>query len=239
MSITRARHSALQAKLIELKNDLKKINNYLKGIRREIDINEIEISGYDLFNLWLNRTIFHLDVEADEIFSSLGILTDLTEVNFAKYIDLYSNFIVHLSNAIESGLATNGFDILNKLSPHFNANFILEIKDETDKSAVIRFWEGTKQIPQTRAICETHDQDPVIAVTNFDESDKDLKVTKVELKSCCKDASENALSRIHNSLAWIDYLQKHKTPKQEKPTTYTVLSTGCHQEFGISELIFR
>ena len=51
IAITRARHIALQEKLVKLKNDLKKINKYLRGIKRTIDGEEIEISGSDLFNL--------------------------------------------------------------------------------------------------------------------------------------------------------------------------------------------
>ena len=196
---------------------MKEINNYLRGLRKQTDDGEIEISGYNLFDLWLNGTIFHHDTEAHELFSSLGILNDLTETNFTKYIGLYSNFIIHLSGIIESGLNTKGFDILNKLSPHFDAKFVLAV-GKPDKAAVIKFWEGTKNTPQTLAICEIHDQDPVIAITNFDEYENDgnLESTKVEIKSCCQDAANNALKRIHNALAWINYLEKHGQ-KQAKP----------------------
>lgn len=215
MSIRQARHKALLENLIELKQNLKEINKYLRGLNTQTKDSETNISGSELFNLWLNGTIFHHDVEAYELFSSLGILNDLTEINFTKYIGLYSNFIIRLSLIIESGLNTNGFDVLNKLSPHFDAKFVLEVND-SEKPAVIRFWKGTKDIPQTLAICEDHDQDVVILVDNFDESRVSLEETKVELKACCKNATEIALSRIHQAKAWIDHVEKHGQPKQNK-----------------------
>ncbi len=44
-----------------------------------------------------------------------------------------------------------------------------------------------------------------------------MKSKKVELKYCCQDVANNALKRIHKSLAWINYLEKHGQNKQEKP----------------------
>ena len=87
---------------------------------------------------------------------------DMTKVDFAKYIGPYSNFIIRLSNLIESGLETNSFDVLGRSSPHFNADFVIEIKDEAEKPAIIKFWEATKRFSQILAICEVHDQDTVI-----------------------------------------------------------------------------
>lgn len=216
-AIARARHSAFRQRLVELKKDLKEVNNYLHGLKRETPDGEFEISGQDLFDMWLNGTLFHHDVDADELFSSLGMMKDLTEVDFAKYVGLYSNFIIHLSAAIEYGLETNGFDVLNKLSPHLDAKFILKVTEERDKAAVIRFWNGSKQFPQTLAICEEHDQDPVIVVSDFDADSADIGQAKIELKSCCKSAAENALARIHHALAWVDYLEKHGRVKQKEP----------------------
>lgn len=217
MAVARARHAAFQARLAGLKKDLKEINNYLHGLQQETPDGEFEISGQELFDLWLNGTLFHHDVEADELFSSLGLIKDLTEVDFAKYVGLYSNFIIHLSAAIEFGLETNGFDVLNKLSPHFDAKFVLEISAESDKAAVIKFWNSSKQFSQTLAVCEEHDQDPAIVVNDFDQDSADLQQAKVELRSCCRNAAENALARIHHALAWIDYLDKHGQIKQDKP----------------------
>ena len=217
MANARARHAAFRDQLTGLKKDLKEINNYLHGLTRETPDGKFEISGQELFDMWLNGTIFHHDVEADELFSSLGLLKDLTEVDFAKYVGLYSNFIVQLSAAIEFGLETNGFDVLNKLTPHFDSKFVLEVTDETDKAAVIKFWNGSKRFPQTLAICEEHDQDPVIVVSGYDQNTVDLQRVIVELKSCCRNAAENALTRIHHALAWVDYLDKHGQIKQNEP----------------------
>ena len=56
-------------------------------------------------------------------------------------------------------------------------------------------------------------------ISNSNENNNSTNEIKVELKSCCRNASENALKRIHHALAWIDHLEKYRTAKQEKPTT--------------------
>lgn len=107
--------------------------------------------------------------------------------------------------------------MLNKLSPFFDAKFVLEITGEEDKAAVLRFRNATKRFAQTLSVCDEHDQDPVIFVGNYNENDSDLRQAKIELKSCCKAAADAALARIHHSLAWIDYMQKQGQPEQKDP----------------------
>lgn len=217
LAVNRARHVSLREEMIKLQEEFKEVNRHLRGIYRETENGEIvppTVSGYDYFLLWLNGTIFHTDPAAEELFDSLDILKDDTDVNFAKFVGLCSNFIIHLAAVIESGLKMNGFDLLNQFTPHTHANYVLEITSEEGKAAVIEFWQGTKRFAQTLSVCPEHDQDTVIVVGNFDENAPDPQNAKVELKSCCEATSKLAVKTIEYCLTWIDHAQKHEMPPQ-------------------------
>ena len=218
MAVNRARHITFREELIKLQADWKAINKRLLGIRRETESGTVLLySGHELFLLWLNGTIFHPDVDAEELFSSLGELLDVTEVGYAKHVGLCSNFIVHLAAAVESGLNTNGFDLLNEFAPHTRPKFVFNVADEDRKAAVIRFWKWTKRFPQTLSVCEEHDQDTVIVVDGLDEGSPDLQGVKVELRSCCDSAVDRALAVIEFCLAYVDNAERHGPPSPKEP----------------------
>jgi hypothetical protein len=214
--INRARHIAYREELIKLQSDWKEINKRLHGMSRDTENGLVPIhTGYELFMMWLNGTIFHPDVDAENMFSSLGLLMDVIEVEYAKHIGLCSNFIVHLAATVESGLNTDGFDLLNEFTPHTHPKFVINVANEEWKAAIIKFWQGTKRFPQTLSICEDHDQDTVIVVDGFDESTSSLQNVKVELRSCCQNAGQRASTVIQHALAWIDNAEKHGPPPQK------------------------
>lgn len=221
MAVNHARHISLREEMIKLQQEeFKEVNRYLRGIHRETENGAVvppTVSGYDFFLMWFNGTIFHSDPEAEKLFDSLGILKDETDVNFAKFVGLCSNFIIHLAAVIESGLKINGFDLFNKFTPHTHAGYVLEITSVEGKAAVIEFWTGTKRFAQTLSVCPEHDQDTVIAVSNFDETAPDLQKAKVELKSCCEEAANQAIKTIEYCLTWIDHAQKHGVPQPPEP----------------------
>jgi hypothetical protein len=217
MAINRARHIAYREELIKLRTEWKEINKRLSGISQETEKGAVLLhTGSELFLMWLNGTIFHPDVEAENTFLSLGILIDLIEVEYARHIGLCSNFIVHLAAVIESGLNSDGFDLLNEFTPHTHPKVIVNVTDQEWKAAIIKFWKGTKLFAQALSVCEEHDQDTVIVIEGFDESSSGLQTVKVELKSCCHSAVDRAIAVIQRALAWIEYAEKNGTlPQQE------------------------
>jgi hypothetical protein len=213
MAINRARHIAYREELIKLQFDWKEIKKSLHGTSRETEKGTVQLhTGYEMFLMWLNGTIFHYDVDAENMFSSLGILMDEIEVEYSKYVGLCSNFIIHLAAVIESGLNTDGFDLLNQFTPHTHPKVVVNVANEEWKAAIIKFWKSTKRFPQTLSVCEEHGQDTVIFVEGFNESTSNLQDVKVELRSCCQNAVNRTVAKLQKALAWIEYAEKNGPP---------------------------
>lgn len=217
MAVNRARHIALRDALMKLRREWKAISKRLHGLALETKDGPVSIAGDDLFLLWLNGTIFHSDMEAEELFSSLGKLLDVKEVEYAKHVGLCSNFIVDLAAAIESGLNTNGLDLFNEFTPHTHPQFIFNIANGDQKTDIINFWRGTKRFAQTLSVCEQHDQDTVIIMEGFTEGSSNLQDVKVEMRSCCDAAVAKALAVIEYCLALTQNTQMLGPPPQKEP----------------------
>jgi hypothetical protein len=213
--INRARHIAFRNDLIERLARWKEINNSLRDTSTEKEGVVLSTTrGYDLFLKWLNGTVFHCDLEAEEYFNNLGHLRKIIEFEFVRYVGVCTNFIVALAAVIESGLKTNQIDLLNKLSPHVRPTVIMEVTDGGIRDTALRFWGGTKNIPQNLYICEEHDQDIVLSVTDSGENATDgRELVKVELKGCCQPAIDRSVDVIRRALQWVDYLKVHGSPQ--------------------------
>jgi hypothetical protein len=212
IAINRARHIAFRTQLIEMKEQWNEAKGLLHGAgRKNLDGTLTEYNGEDLFLKWLNGFIFHVDYDAELFFNNWGMLLDTYEVEASKYIGWCSNFIIRLANTINWGLNTNMFDLDNEHTPHNKPKAKLSVED-AKKEMVIGFWEGTKQFAQILAICEEHDQDPIIHVDDYEKGKDDITNVTVEIRGCCDTAVQNALAKIEHVTRYIEYVEKHGMP---------------------------
>lgn len=158
-------------------------------------------------------TVFHCDLEAEEFFDNLGRLRKIIEFRFVRYVGVCTNFIIALAADIESALKTNQVDLLNEFTSHVRPAVVMEVTDARTKEMALRFWGGTKNIPQNLFICEEHDQGVVLSVTDSAEgADNGREDVKVELKGCCQPSIDKAVDVIRRALQWVDYLKTHGSP---------------------------
>jgi hypothetical protein len=89
------------------------------------------------------------------------------------------------------------------------------------KDLVLRFWVGTKNVPQQPFLCTIHDRPVNIVLEGTKKGSGDLFELKVRLRGCCRDAIENELQRIVKTMSWLEYLQTHGAP--QNPTTIEIV----------------
>lgn len=98
---------------------------------------------------------------------------------------------------------------------------VAEVVDEHLKDLVLRFWVGTKNVPQQPFLCTIHDRPVNIVLEGIKKDSGDLFELKVRLRGCCHNAIENELQRIVKAMSWLEYLQTHGAP--QNPTTVEIV----------------
>lgn len=89
---------------------------------------------------------------------------------------------------------------------------IAEVTDEKLKDLVLRFWAGTKSLPQQRPLCINHDRPVGIVIDMVNDDSSGLLELKVRLEGCCLNAIEHELQRIVKAMSLIDHFQAHGVP---------------------------
>lgn len=109
-----------------------------------------------------------------------------------------------------------------------------EVVDEQLKDLVLRFWIGTKDVPQQPSLCTSHDRPVNIMIEGIKKDPGDLFELKVLLRGCCRNAIDNELQRIIKAMSWLEYLQTHGAP--QNPATVEIIEIEITNEDDVRNI---